>query len=314
MPTTQQLHVDKILSTMSVQYRNEEMIWRNLLPVIPVVQRSDKFFVYTKADSYRLYDDKLSPKSMPNEIDWSLGTDNYSVKDHGFADWLPQEVIDNADAPALPEMDTNDFLNNMLEIAQENRVAGVVFNAANYPTANKTTLVGGAQWSDYVNSNPITDILTAIETCFIRANTLVLGIDVWLKLRAHPKILDAVKASTRFQASEGGLATTQELANLFDVDSVQIGRGRYITTKEGQTPTYARLWGKFAGALYVKPGPVGIRSITFGGTFVEQNRLTMRDFDTKRGVKGAHYLKVSWNSDEHVIASDLGYLISTAVA
>ena len=58
----------------------------------------------------------------------------------------------------------------------------------------------------------------------------------------------------------------------------------------------------------------GIKTITFGATFSETRRQTQRDFDPKRGVKGAHYLKVAWNSDEKVIASDLGYMIENAVA
>ena len=41
--------------------------------------------------------------------------------------------------------------------------------------------------------------------------------------------------------------------------------------------------------------------------------MTMRDFDPKRGVKGAHYIKVAWNSDEKIVASDLGYFIQDAV-
>jgi len=30
-------------------------------------------------------------------------------------------------------------------------------------------------------------------------------------------------------------------------------------------------------------------------------------------VKGAHYFKVAWNSDEKIIASDAGYFIQDAV-
>ncbi|MDH4101731.1 MAG: hypothetical protein OEV28_14295, partial [Nitrospirota bacterium] len=207
----------------------------------------------------------------------------------------------------------NDFLNMLLDVAQEKRVADIVFTAASYPTGNKVTLSGTGQWSDPA-SNPINDIQNAIEGCFMRANTLIFGIDTWLKLRQHQKILDAVKAATRLQGSSGGgLVTQSEVAGLFDVERVLIGRSRYISTKEGQTPTYTRLWGKHAAALYVAPSP-GIKTITFGATFSETNRITMRDFDPKRGVKGAHYLKVAWNSDEKVIASDLGYMVENAVA
>jgi len=122
-----------------------------------------------------------------------------------------------------------------------------------------------------------------------------------------------VKGSTRFQGSPGGLATIDEVKGLFEVDNWLVARGRYITTKEGQTSTYGRIWGKHVAALYTDPGDVGLKTVTFGKTFCEMLRQTQRDFDLKRGIKGAHYFKVAWNSAEKVICNDLGYMIQNAV-
>lgn len=312
MPETKQLHIDATLSNLSVKYRNETMLAPLLLPLVKVGKRADKFFKYKKEDSYKLADDKIGPKSLPNEIDWGVSEENYSVKDHALGDWLPQELIDNADNPLQPEVDTNDFLNLLLDIAQEKRVSDVVFAAGTYPTGNKVQLSGTSQWGGSAD-DPINDVLMAVESCFVRANTLIFGQEAWQKFRALPEVLDAVKGGTRQQASPGGLATASEVASLLEVENVLVGRGRYISTKEGQTPTYTRLWGKHCAAMYVEKNP-GIKSITFGVTFVEMLRQTQRDFDPKRGIKGAHYIKVACNSDEKVIASDLGYFIQDAVA
>lgn len=313
MPEAKSLHVDSIMTNFSLQYTNEEMIWPILCAVVSVGKRSDKFFKYAKANAFRLFDDKIGPKSMANEIDWDVQTDNYSVKDHALADWVTQEEIDNADTPLSPERDSNDFVNMMLEVAQEKRVADLFTTAANYPSGNKVTLAGATQWTG-ASDNPIKDIQDAIEGCFRRANTLWFGVDAWLAYRRLPEVLDAVKAASRFQTNSGGLATQSEVAALFDVDRVVVGRGRYITTKEGQAETYARIWGKHAGALYVPPGQVGVRTICFAKTFSETRKLTFRSFDEKRGMKGAVYLKTGWNSDEKITASDTGYLIENAVA
>jgi hypothetical protein len=312
MPEARDLHVDAVLTGLSLKYRNEAMLWPLVLPVVKVNKRSDLFIVYTKADSFRLESDMLGPRSMPNEADWGKGTDNYSVKDHGRGGWLAQADIDNADNPLQPEVDTNEFLNMLLDIAQEKRVADVVFAAGTYPSGNKTQLSGTGQWGSTAD-DPIGDMLTAIEQCFQRANTVVMGTDVWKIFRKLPEVLDAVKGSTRYQESPGGLATIEEMRGLFEVENWLVGRARYNTAKEGQTASYARLWGKHCAALYVEKNP-GVRSITFGMTFAEMLRQTARDFDLKRGVKGAHYFKVAWNSDEKVVASDLGYFIQDAVA
>lgn len=312
MPEPRTIHRDQTLSNLSVKYRNDTMIWPGVLPVVKVGKRSNMFFQYNKEDSFKLSDDKIGPKSRPNEIDWGVAQSNYSVKDHGLSDWVMQEEIDNADNPLQPEVDTNDFLNLLLDIAQEKRVADIVFAAGSYPSGNKVQLSGIGQWGSTAD-DPVGNILTAVETCFMRANTIVMGADVWMVFRKLPEVLDAVKGSSRYQGSPGGLATVDEVRGLFEVDNWLVGRGRYITSKEGQTPTYARLWGKHCAAMYVEKTP-GIRSICFGVTFSESMRATYRDFDGKRGIKGAHFFKVAWNSDEKVIASDVGYFIQDAVA
>ena len=312
MPEPRQLHKDAVLTNLSLKYANEEMIWRYALPIVPVNKRSDIFYKYNKEDSFKLGDDALGPKSLPNEVDWGVAEDNYSVRDHGFADWLPQEAIDNADTPLQPEVDTNDFLNLLLDIAQEKRVVDIVFAPATYPTGNKMQLSGDTLWGG-ATDDPIGDVLKAIEGCFQRANTVIMGAEVWQVYRKLPEVLDAVKGATRQQATPGGLATVEEMRGLFEVPNWIIGRARYNTAKPGQPPTFARLWGKHCTALHVVPNP-GIRSITFGMTFSEMARETQRDFDQKRGAKGCHYIKVAWNSDQKVVASDLGYLIQDAVA
>jgi hypothetical protein len=312
MPEPGDLHIDARLTNLSVQYRNEAMIWREVMPEIKVGKRSDKFTKYDREDAYRLVDDRVGPKSLPNEVSWGTSDDNYSVADHALSDWLPQETLDNSDNPIQPEVDTNDFLNMLLDVAQEKRVVDMVFNAASYPAANRVQLAGTAQWGGSADS-PLEDVQNAVEECFMRANTLVFGEAAWRKFRTLPEVLDAVKSSSRFQGSPGGLATHGEVAGLFEVERVLVGRARYITSKEGQSPACTRLWGGHMAALHVVKDP-GIRSITFGGTFVETRRQTQRTFDVKRGVKGAHFIKVAWNSDEVVIANDLGYFVQDAVA
>lgn len=313
MPEPKDLHVDSILSNVSLQYKNEEHIWPQVLPVVKVNKLSDKYFIYTKSDSFRVPDDALGPTAMPNESTWSTSTANYSVAAHGLGDWLAEETVANADNPIQPAVDTVEFLTRQLELAQEKRVADLVFLQGSYPSANRVQLSGTGQWSGSAD-DPIGDITTGIEACFQRANTLVFGVDAWVIFRKLSEILDAVKSSTRLQSSPGGLATESEVAGLFGVDRVVIGRARKITTKRGQTDTYARVWGKHCAVLHVSPSP-GIRSISFGFTFAESlMQTTKSELDVKRGVKGATYYKNAWNSDEKIVASDVGYLIEDAVA
>ena len=310
MPAPSALHTNARLSQLSVEYSNPEYIWNQLFPVVKVNKRSDLYTVYNKESKFRVYDDYVNANSSPNQVDWNVSTDNYSVRSHALADYVSQEEQDNADVPIQPMVDTNDFLNSLLDIAQEQRVATKTFTVANYGT-NKVTLSGTGQWGQSAD-DPIGSMLTAVESCFVRANVIVMGQAVWEIYRKLPEILDAVKASSRFQTNSGGLATQDEIANLFGVQKVLVGRARVLTNKEGQTNAYARLWGKHAVAMYVAPS-IGIKTLTFGATFSESLRQTQTMFDPTKGEKGSTYVKVAWNSDEKIIAADCGYMIENAV-
>ena len=117
------------------------------MPEVKVNKRSDLYWKYGKENAYRSFDDKIGPRSMANEVDFAVSTDNYSVKDHALADWVTQEEIDNSDTPLAPESDSNDFVNQSLDVAQEQRVSALVFAAATYPAGNKVTLAGATHCS-----------------------------------------------------------------------------------------------------------------------------------------------------------------------
>jgi hypothetical protein len=313
MPEPQQLHIDVGLTNLSVKYRNDELIWKEVMPIVKVGKRSDKFWVYNKVDSYTIADDTIGPKSLPNEYDWGATASPFLCTDRALSTWVPQEDIENADAPLQPMVDANDFLNLALDLAQESRVANTVFNSNNYASSNVLALSGTSQW-DQNAGNPIENILGAIEACFYRANTVVMGADLWAVFRQLPAILDAVKSPSRYQDTPGGVATVEEMKGLFDVKNWLVGRARYNTQGYGLSAQYARLWGSaYCAVLFVNPKP-GIKTITYGVTFSETLRQTFSVFDGKRGIKGAHFLKVAWNQCEQIIAPDVGYLFTNPIS
>jgi hypothetical protein len=313
MPEPQNLHIDRGLTNLSIKYHNEELIWKDVMPLVKVDKRSDDYWVYNKLDSFTIADDTVGPKSLPNEYDWGATPVPFHVTDRALSTWVPQEEIDNADAPIVPMVDSNDFLNLLLDLAQEYRVAQTMFNAANYATNNVLTLSGTAQW-DQSAGNPIENILGGIIACFKRANTVVMGADLWAVFRQLAPILDAVKSPSRYQDTPGGVATIDEMKGLFEVPNWLVGSARYSSSGYGLSANYARLWGSnYCAILYVDPKP-GIKTVTYGATLSETLRQTFTVFDGKRGVKGAHFLKVGWNQTQQVVCPDVGYLIVNPIS
>ena len=306
------VHVDAILTNISIKYMNDELIANTVMPIVPVSKRSDKYYVYDRDEAFRIDDDTLGPKARPNEIDMKQSTDNYSVVSHGLADYVGQEEIDNADAPLQPLADATENLRDKLLLAHEFRVATVAQAPANYASGNKVQLSGTSLWTDKTNATPLDNVLAAVEGTFKRANVLVMGKEPWLAFRVHPQVLDAVKNSTRNQGAAGGFATEAEIIALLEIQNIVVGRARYNTTKKGQTASYSLIWGNNAMAFYTEPSP-GIKRASWGYTYSENPGTTFRAFDGKRGEKGATYIKDAWNSDRKIVAADLGYLIEDAI-
>lgn len=308
-----ELHVDAVLTNYSQQYKNMALIAMDVLPIVPVKKRSDKFFVYDKDQRFTLPDTKIGPKSTAGEIDLEVSTDNYSVDDFALQEFVSRAEQENADNPIDPERDAVDLLMELIMLDMEKRVADLVFAQATYPASNRVQLSGTDQWSDTANSDPIGDVMNALDGTFMRPNIMVMGNDAWTSFRQHPKIIDAVKGATRLQTSQGGIASRDDVATLFELDAVLVGRSRRNTAKKGQTASFSRLWGKHAALLHVRKA-LAPRTITFGCVFQELRPMVMRWDAPHRGVKGGTVIKVAMNSDEKIKASDLGFFIEDATA
>ena len=50
MPALSQIHIDQALTNLSVMYRNANYVADQVIPVVPVNKRSNKYFVYRRED------------------------------------------------------------------------------------------------------------------------------------------------------------------------------------------------------------------------------------------------------------------------
>ncbi len=307
-----QVHVNQPLSNISLQYKNYEYIAEKVLPWIDVDKRSNVYFVYTRDDTFRISDDRAAPRAKINNIQFNITTQNYSVKDYALSDLVPKETMDNADAPLDPLIDTTEHITDQLLLAHEARVAGVVFNSANY-FAGLTKTYASLRWSDKVNGTPLDDLLLAIDQPAVRPNTFVLGRDVWRFLRSHPQIVGSC-FPLGGNSAKGGVASLEALAQILDIDQVIVGRAVFTGAAQplaGATPL-SPVWGNFASLLYVNPNP-GIRQITYGASFVETRPTTRTWDENSAGPKGSTAIATNWAADNQVIAKDVGYLFVTPI-
>lgn len=310
--TPGQVHNDQTLSNLSIQYRNEDFIGLQLMPVITTSKPSDKFFKYDKRNRLAEPDDSVATRSTPNEVTETRSTDNYSTKPYSLLEFVDAKTLQAQDAPLNEMVDAIAAVNDALAFKEEKRIASVLTTAANFGS-NTNTLSGTSQWSDYVNSDPLTDITTARDSIWSPAmgSTRLVGycgLAVYNKLRRHPKVTADFKHLAGLK-----LPTRQQLAEYLELDDLLVSKAWEDTANEGQAISTGRIWGKHFGIVRVASGP-SIRTAAFGFTFRFGAAETNEWYDPKPGVAGGYYVKVGLQEDHKVVAADTGYLIVNAVA
>jgi len=323
-PTLYQTHVDAPLTNISVAYMQsaENFIANQVFPVVPVDKKSDKFFVYTKNDWFRDEAQRRSDGTESAGSGYNLTTDSYSSDVWAFHKDVGDQTRANSDSPLVPDREATEFVTSRLLLRQEIQFVsdyiktGVwgtdLSGVASSPSAGTSFY----QWSDFANSDPLEDVELGKEqilgqTGFL-PNTLVLGYQVYRKLRNHPDLVDRIKYTS------SNTITTDIMARLFDVERVLVAKAVKATNNEGATGAYGFAYGKAALLTYSAPTP-GLMTPSAGYTFAW--RGVSGGLGSQIGVSRIRmeHLKADRIEGEiafanKVVASDLGVYFGTAVA
>lgn len=298
------------LMAVALAYKNGRMIADEVLPRVPVGRQEFKYYEYALADSFTLPDTKVGRKSAPNQVEFGATEKTGSTEDFGLDDPIPQADLDNAPENIDPRGQAVESITNLILLGREVRAANLLFNLNTYASTNRTTLSGTSQWSDFTNSDPIAAIQNALDGCIMRPNVMVIGRRPFSILSRHPKIVKAVLGN----AGDSGIARRQDLAELFELEDIQVGEAFVNTAKKGQTVSLARTWGNHCALIYRDRTANTRGGVTFGFTAQFGSRIAGSNPDPNIGLRGGERVRVGESVKELVIANDLGYFFQNAVA
>jgi hypothetical protein len=306
------------LTSIAMAYRNPAvaLIADKVLPRVPVAKQF-KYTVYSAEQGYTLPDTKVGRKSQPNEVEFFGTLVQGETLDWGLDDIVPIDDIQAwekmlkpaSGGPMNPLAISTMFLEGLIQLDREVRVANLVFNSATYPAANVTTLSGTSKWSDFVNSNPLLDIMTALDKPLQRPRQVVFGQQVWTTIRQNPKFVQAVYGT----AQTYGVVDKKALADKLEVEEVIVGAGWVNTARKGQAPNYQRVWGNSTALLYNDPMAAQALQPTFGFTGQFGNKVAGTLPEPKMGLSGSERVRVGEKVIEVVAAGALGALFQNCV-
>jgi hypothetical protein len=313
-PTQNQVHVDAILTNISVAYMQQQdnFIASKVFPVVPVSKQSDKFFTYTKNDWFRDEAQRRADATESAGGGYNLSTDTYQADVYAFHKDIGDQTRANADAPINVDREAAEFVTSRLMLKMETQFVSSFFGTGVWATDDTPSNL----WSDYTSSDPLNDVESGkraiLATTGFAPNTLVLGYDVFKTLKNHPDLVDRIKYTSAQTLTEG------LMGSLFDIDRVLVAKAVKATNNEGGTAAYDFTHGKNALLCYSAPSP-GLLQPSAGyvmswtgvsgglGATIGTSRLRLDAFKADRVESEVAF-------DMKVIGADLGYFFSSVVA
>lgn len=313
-PTSNQVHVDAILTNISVAYfqQQQNFIASRVFPIVPVAKQSDKFFKYTKNDWFRDEAQRRADATESAGGGYNLTTDSYQADVFAFHKDVGDQTRANADAPINVDREATEFVTSRIALKMETQFVANFFTTSIWGTDSTPSNL----WSDYTSSDPIGDVesgkRTILSTTGYEPNTLVLGYDVFIQLKNHPDLVDRIKYTS------SNVLTEDVMASLFGVPRVLVAKSVRATNNEGGAEAYAFNYGKNALLTYAAPS-AGLLQPSGGyvmswtgvsqglGATIGTSRIRMESFKADR-------IEAEVAFDMKVIAADLGFFFDSCVA
>ncbi len=219
-----------------------------VLPVVEVAKQSGNFGIIPLEQLLMQRATKRAPGSGYARSHWTFQTSTYACEEHGA-----EEPVDDREASMY-----SDYFDAEVVSAQrafsavlrnaEQRVADAVFNATTF--SSYTTALTN-EWDDTTNATPLTDVEAAVQNVYdqsgLWANALIVNRKVFRNLRNCDQIKDRIASSGAGSSNAAGRVGVQQLAELFDLDTVIVAGSSKNAGTEGATPDPQQIWsGEYA--------------------------------------------------------------------
>lgn len=307
-----EVHVDQVLTQISIGYQNNGTVGEALFPAVPVNKQSDKYYTFGR-EGWLPEDDVRAPGAVAREITPAqVSTDTYFCVEHALSAPITDEERRNADSPLSPDRDGTEILTSKIGLGRERIIQTLAHTAANYASGHTVTLSGTSQWNDYDDSDPIGVLRTGKRTIhsklFREPNTIVIPYPVMSVLEDHPDFLERIKYSER------ALFSSELLGSVLGFQKIVVPGVGINTAPLGQTETLAYLWGNDVVMAYVpeRPGmkiPAYGYEFVWGGQVVDRWRENPRKSDIIRCSRSYDHKMTALDASDKQIA---GYLIIDA--
>lgn len=302
MPLKNQLHVDQLLSQVSVKYANAEYVAKRAFPIVNVMKDSDLYRVYEA--NFRLPETNVADGGVAREHNFDISTASYNLEKHALKDFISDDAQDNYDQGDL-RADTVEELTEVIDRRLEYSFTQL-FTKTSWSLTH--SLASGLEWTNQTTTaNPIQDADTAASVALInsgyKVNYCILGRDGFIAAKNNINVLDRVK----YTSSDMSEAM---LASLFGVSEVLVSSAQLDSNPLGVvTIAVAQMWPDHAFFGYKPPRP-SPKAASSGYIFMKNDAPVRRWREEEREAEA---VEVKYKYQTKIVASLSGYLVTNVV-
>jgi len=269
------------LDDFSLQIINErtDFIASEVLPWKYVDKSQNKKYQYD-ASMIRDVETESSSKSAAPRVDYGVFASNMTTKLHKLeAEVDPRDEAISDRAVADMKFDQAANIAERLLIRAERKMVGLVLDSTNYPAALTSTLAAGSTWLD-AGGDPEGDSVTASNAvklkCLRRPNAAAMSGTTMRLLRTSPAFKERIKYTN------GGPVPDAAIMAFLGVQKLSIAEAIYNSGAIGAADSFAEIWDDSVLFYVFNPNP-GLRSISYGHTWVRKNFYSYERLDEARG-------------------------------
>jgi hypothetical protein len=252
--------IDPVLTNIAIGYQKQEYVGHNLFPKVPV-QVSGGQVIQFGTEQFRQYNIRRAPGGNTARIQFGYAGVPYALVQDALEVGVPREWM--RDASVVPGINLGTRAVRLglgvAQLALESEQAVIATNASLYGSDNKIDL-GASSWFD-PDRNPIVDVATAQEaigdSIGMVPNVLLLSGKAFAAARSNPHVL------ARFTGLQSGSVSAAQLASVFDVERVVVGRARY----QNGAGAFVQVWGLHAVLAYAAPANSSMDEPSYGYTY-----------------------------------------------
>jgi len=232
---------DPILTNVVQEFKpNKFNLGDALFPSVPVKSNTGKIRVFG-TEAFQIVETKRAAGAIYKVVNASYSSTQFQLVSHGLSTKIAFENKEEGQAVGVDVVAPHLInLSMKMKMSAEKDKADLAGTLANYPTANKITLSGTSQFSDYTNSDPravVEALVAAIEDATGEEVT-VMGMSkpVFRILKKHPDIIAAAKAIGVGEKT----ITTADLSEFFGIPRIVVSTARF---QDANTGVWSYFWG-----------------------------------------------------------------------